>query len=397
MSECKKIAAIATAYYPFSHADVIISKFLKGFPADGQLQAPKVEIVSMYMDQLHDKDVGVELAREHGVEMYFSIPSALCLGGKELAVDGVLIIGEHGDYAWNEKEQHLYPRRYFFEQACGVFASSGRSVPVFTDKHLSWSWQQAKWMYDRAKELDVPFMAGSSLPVAYRKPWLEHELETPIEEALSIAYGGLESYGFHALETLQCMVERRKGGETGIVAVQCLEGEAVWEARDAGRWSGALAALALAQVEAGGEGDLQEVCTEPAVFLLEYADGLQAATLMANGFKGGMQGWGYAATVAGKQQACEFYLHGDPHPHFTYLGLNVQEMFLTGKPQYPIERTLLVSGALEALMDSRHRGHVRVETPYLDVAYTSYDTPPIRPGAERPSGAAAEPWRPEAS
>ena len=47
MSECKKIAAIATAYYPFSHADVIISKFLKGFPVDGELQAPKVEIVSM--------------------------------------------------------------------------------------------------------------------------------------------------------------------------------------------------------------------------------------------------------------------------------------------------------------------------------------------------------------
>jgi len=127
--------------------------------------------------------------------------------------------------------------------------------------------------------------------------------------------------------------------------------------------------------------------------LLEYADGLQAATLMANGFKGGMQGWGYAARVAGETEACEFYLHGDPHPHFTYLSLNIQQMFLTGKPQYPVERTLLISGALEALMDSRHRGHVRVETPHLDVAYTSYQTPPIRPQAGRPSGAATEPWR----
>ena len=393
MSERKKIAAIVTAYFPFSHADVIVSKFLKGFPADGGLHQPEVEIVSMYLDQLHEKDVGVDLARECGVEIYFSIAKALCLGGKELAVDGVLIIGEHGDYAWNEKEQHLYPRRYFFEQVCGIFASSGRSVPVFSDKHLSWSWQQAKWMYDRSKELDVPLMAGSSLPVAYRNPWLEHELETPIEEALSIAYGGLDSYGFHALETLQCMVERRTGGETGIRAVECLEGQAVWDAMDAGRWSGALGAIALQQVEAAGEGDLRVVCEEPAVFLLEYADGLQAATLMANGFKGDMQGWGYAARVAGETEACEFYLHGDPHPHFTYLSLNIQKMFLTGKPQYPVERTLLISGALEALMDSRHRGHVRVETPHLDEAYISYQTPPIRPQAGRPSGAATEPWR----
>ena len=395
MSERKKIAAITTAYYPFSHADVIISKFLKGFPINGELQAPDVDIVSLYVDQQSERDVGTELAREHGVEIHFSIASALRLGGSDLAVDGVLIIGEHGDYAWNEKEQHLYPRRYFFEQVCGVFATTGRSIPVFTDKHLSWNWQQAKWMVNRARELNVPIMAGSSLPVTYRKPWLEHTLETPIEEALSVAYGGLDSYGFHALETLQCMVERRRGAETGIAAVQCLEGSAVWEARDRGCWSGALAQAALEKVEAVGTGGLEEQCAEPAVFLLEYVDGFKAATLMANGFRGGMQGWGYAATVGGKPQACEFYLHGDPHPHFSYLSLNIQQMFLTGRPQYPVERTLLVSGALEALLDSRYRGHVRVETPHLDVAYASYDAPPIRPEAERPSGAATEPWRPD--
>ena len=165
MAERKKIAAIITTYYPHSHADVIVTKFLKGFPTDEKLEEPRVEIVSMYLDQVHARDVGLVLAKEYGVPRYDTITQALCLGGKELAVDGVLVIGEHGDYAWNEKGQHLYPRRYFFEQICGVFATSGRSVPVFSDKHLSWSWQQAKWMYDRAKELNVPFMAGSSLPL----------------------------------------------------------------------------------------------------------------------------------------------------------------------------------------------------------------------------------------
>ena len=388
MSDKKKIAAIVTSYSPLSHADVLATKFMKGFPADEGLLPPKVDLVSMYMDQIHEKDVGVGLAREFGIPIYQSIRAALTLGEKELAVDGVLAIGEHGDYAWNEREQHLYPRKYFFEQICGVFATSGRSVPVFSDKHLSYNWADAKWMYDRAKALDVPFMAGSSVPLSWRNPWIEYDLDTPLEEALSLAYGGLDSYGFHGLEGLQCMVERRRGGETGIVAVQCLEGEAVWQAGDDGRWSRELADAARAHIEGKEDGTMEAHCKEPAVFLIEYADGLRAATLMLNGY---MRGWGYAGRVNGEVRGMEVFLAGDPHPHFSYLGLNIQEMFLTGKPQYPVERTLLISGALDALMESRYRGHVRVETPHLDIAYRSYDRMPIRPRDPRPSGASVVP------
>ena len=89
----------------------------------------------------------------------------------------------------------------------------------------------------------------------------------------------------------------------------------------------------------------------------------------------------------------EVFLHGDPHPHFVYMGLNIQEMFLTGKPQYPVERTLLTSGALDALMESRYRGHVRIETPHLDVRYRSYEKMLIRPTGPRPTGSSAIPWR----
>lgn len=108
----------------------------------------RVDLVSMYIDQCPEGesvedslwgtgDIGTQLAEEHGVPIYSSINLALCCGGSELAVDGVIMIGEHGDYPWNEKGQHLFPRKYFMEQILGVFASSGRSVPVFNDKHLS--------------------------------------------------------------------------------------------------------------------------------------------------------------------------------------------------------------------------------------------------------------------
>lgn len=271
-------------------------------------------------------------------------------------------------------------------------ATAGRSVPVFSDKHLAWNWDSAKWMVDRACALDVPFMAGSSLPVAYRNPGLEYAADTPVTEAVSIAYGGLDSYGFHALEMLQCMIERRPGGESGIRRVQCLEGEAVWAAGEQGRWSQDLFDAAQQHIEAREEGDPRQLCKEPAVYLMEYIDGLQTATFILGGY---VKGWGYAGRVEGEVAGTEFFLAGDPHPHFSYLCLNAQQMFLTGEAVYPVERTLLISGALESLLQSRHRDHVSIETPHLDVQYTPSVQSPIRPDSQRPQGAACEPFRPD--
>lgn len=390
MARPKKIAAIITAYYAHSHADVLVTKFIKGFPTDDGVLDPQVTISSAYLDQVDERDIGVELLAEHGIPIYPSIRAALTLGGEKLAVDGVLIIGEHGDYPFNEKGQHLYPRRCFFEQVCGVFATSGRAVPVFNDKHLAYDWASAKWMFDRAGELGAPFMAGSSLPLAYRNPELEYEPETAVEEAIALGYSGLDIYGFHTLELLQCMVERRRGGETGIVAVQCLEGESVWRAADEGRWSRELAEAAERHIEPKEPGRMEDNCPNPALFLLEYADGLPAAALMLNGH---IRGLAYAGRVNGQVRGMEVYLPEDPHPHFSYLGLNIQTMFLTGQPPYPVQRTLLTSGALDALLESRHRDHKRVRTPHLNVSYRSYEKPLIRPRGPRPVGPSTIPWR----
>ena len=388
MASRKKIAAVITEYRVPAHADVIVGKFIKGFPTDDGLIEPQVDIVSMYLDQIPDNDIGLQVSKEYDIPIYQSISAALCLGGSELAVDGVLSIGEHGSYAYNEKGQHMYPRRFFFEQICGVFSTSGRSVPVFSDKHLSYNWRDSKWMYDRAQQLGVPFMAGSSIPLGWRDPWLEHELDAPIEDALVLSFGGIESYGYHGLEALQCMIERRSGGEAGLAAVQCLEGEAVWRAGADGLWSRELAEAAAAAGETAS-GSMEESCDNPAAFLLEFRDGFKATLLQLNGYA---KEWSYAARVDGQGLATGLRTHGPPYPHFSYLGLNIEAMFLSGEPQYPVERTLLVSGALDALMDSRHRGHIRLETPHLDVAYRSYETMPIRPTGPLPKGASTVPF-----
>jgi hypothetical protein len=247
-------------------------------------------------------------------------------------------------------------------------------------------------MVERAQKLGAPYMAGSSLPVGYRSPWVEHALDCPLQEAVVISYSGLDVYGFHALESLQCMVERRIGGETGVAAVTCLEGEAVWQAvREAG-WVVELAEAACAKIPGRAGMPLVRVIPQPALFLVEYRDGFRGAVLMHTADDGVLETFAYAGRIAGEIEACEIFLPEDPHPHFSYLSLNIEEMFLSGRPTYPVERTLLTTGVLEAALESRARGHVRVETPYLDVAYRSYESIPWRPRGPRPVGAAATPW-----
>ena len=393
MSDRPRLAAIITIYHRLSHADVCATKFMKGASTDEGLVPIEADLVSMYIDHVLENDVGVGLAEEHGVPIYPSIRRALHAGSDELNVDGVLLIGEHGDYPWNERGRHMYPRRYFFEQIAGVFAESGRSVPVFNDKHLAYDFADARWMWNRAQELNIPLMAGSSLPLCWRNPWLEHEKGAQIEEALSIGYGGQEAYGYHALETLQCMVERRQGGETGVVSVQCLTGDEVWKARDRGLWSQELAEAACAPIEGKPDGPMEDHIKEPLVYLMEHADGLKTATLMANGY---VSAFAYAARVDGQAQGTEFYLQNDgPFAHFSYLCLNVARFFRTGQAPYPPERTLLTTGVIDAVMNSSHEGGRKIATPHLGIAYESYDHMPIRPAGPRPLDASVDPQSPD--
>jgi hypothetical protein len=389
MSQRLRVAAIITIYHPKSHADVIVTKFLKGMSTDEGFLAPEIDIVSIYLDHVLENDIGVDLAKEFDVPIYPSIRRALHAGADELNVDAVLLIGEHGDYPWNERGRHMYPRRYFFEQIAGVFSESGRSVPVFNDKHLSYDFKDAQWIWDRARELSIPLMAGSSLPLSWRSPFIEYEKGTQVEEALSIGYGGIEAYGYHALETMQCMVERRPGGEKGVVSVQCLEGDEVWQAGADGRWSRELADAAVAAIANKPDGPMEDHVKDPAVFLIEYADGLKAATLMLSGY---VQEFAYAARVDGQVHGIEFYLQNDgPFAHFSYLCQNVQRFFATGKTPYTPERTLLTTGLIDAAMISRYEDHRVVETPYLRIAYESYDELPARPQGTRPKGACIDP------
>lgn len=378
----KKLAVVTTAYYYLSHAYHICGRFLHGYLRGGRMHYPDFAIAGMYVEQHKDGDLSRELARKHGFRLFDDIGSSLTLGGAGLAVDGVLLIGEHGDYPYNTKGQKLYPRHEMFQKIVEVFRKSGRSVPVFCDKHLSYDRAKAREMVNTARKIGFPLFAGSSLPVTWRQPELELPLGVKIKEALVAARGELEIYGIHALEALQCMVERRGSAQQGVKAVTYLEGDAVWKAGDAGRWSWDLLEHALGRSPSRNVGDVRDNCRQfrpplhrpsfprgPVAFLLEYRDGLRATVLLLNGH---VDDTTFAARLAGKKDPVStlFYLPPPPGAAFLEaLTVKIEEFLATGRPPYPVERTLLTGGILDVVLESRVKKHQRLETPDLDVKY----------------------------
>ena len=394
----KRIAVITTIYRYLSHAQHFADRFLVGYPKEGRWHRPNMKVVSLFVDQKPEGEQSEDRAREFGFAVYPTIAEALRCGGDELAVDAVLLIGEHGDYPINEKSQVLYPRYEFFKECVKVFEEDGRAVPIFNDKHLSYSFEKAKEMVDDGHRLGFGVLAGSSLPVTWRLPDVELPLECEIEEALMVGVGGPDPMDYHALEAMQCMVERRKGGEIGVAAVQLIDGEEVWEAGEDGRWSLELLEAAFSRSDTpcgltdedgrtqnllnivdkaeaqrpcptthGSE--LQRLVQNPSAYFIEYNDGLKATLLMLNG---AVRDYCFAAKLRNESVPISTQFFLTPTPNVTYsacLIAKIEELFATGVAPYPAERTLLVSGTLESCLTSRHQGHIRLETPHLNIEY----------------------------
>ena len=385
MSHRKRMAIVTTEWRYHCHAWHMAERFLVGYPTQGHWHEPKLEVVSAYVDQFPEKDLSRQRSEEFGFPIYDSGAEALRCGGTELAVDAVLLIGEHGDYPKNEFGQTQYPRYELFKQVTDVYRADGRSAPVFNDKHLSWKWDWAREMVDLSEELGFALAAGSSLPGTWRMPSIEMPANAPVEEMMSVAIGGMDSYDFHALETIQCMAERRQGGETGVTAVQGLQGDAVWQAMAAGDWSkgGWDASLfeaclsrsqTLVQPESYShryptQEQIQEWVKEPVAYRIEYVDGTRATMLLMNGLVGDFT---FAARIGVQSAPLSTLFYLPPVPNVMYsaeLMAKAEATFMTGKSPCPIERTLLTSGLTEACVQSASTNQQRGETPHLHITY----------------------------
>jgi hypothetical protein len=432
-----RLAILGSVYGYQSNMQTLADRFLVGYPYDGEWHMPNVQVVSVYVDHLarqaeaapspyqlamtgaklapassargiagglgRDLAVGAQpppekaepmsdlskaRSQQFGFRLCSNIPEALRCGGDRIAVDAVLAIVEQDDYPSNDRGQILLPSYDFFQQCVEVFEDEGRAVPYFSHKQLSYSFEQAQTMVKTANRLRFPLLAGSSLPVTWRLPDLDIPLGAEVEEAVMVGVGGFDGKDFDALEALQCMLERRKGGETGVKAVQLLEGDDVWTAGDAGRWSRDLLSSALSRSDTPlgltvldgrtqdlvASGVLPQLVKNPAAYCIEYTDGTRATLLMLDG---AIMDFNLSARLAGQGLvSTQFFLPPAPNDAYSAcLAAKIEQMFQTRSAAYPVERTLLTTGVLEACLHSRHKLNQRLETPQLAISYQ----PPVEP------------------
>lgn len=394
-----RVAAVFTVLRFRSHAFNILENFLKPYYFNGVLTDPGVDVVALYADQFPDDDMARDVARRFEIPLYASIAEAMCQGSDKLNVDAVLSIGEHGNYPWNSLGQHMYPRKRFFDEAFQVMHQAGRYLPFFNDKHLSYRWDWARDMYDTARRHAMPLIAGSSVPLAQRRPALDLPKGAVIEEAVSIHGGGLESYDFHAFEVLQSFVESRAGGETGIEQIQLLTGDDFLAARKAGRWSQDLVDAAMAAetsmqaqrqpratsgVFAGQnkQGTANRNATEFSrpegplgdyAICVRYVDGLRATVLKIGSSS---DRWNFACRLSGDPRPRATALFNGPWGNrclFKALSHAIQHTFVTGQEPYPAERTLLTTAAVDAVMQSWNQGGSAIPLPHGRIRYQAQD------------------------
>jgi hypothetical protein len=386
----RRIAVLASYWgYTRSHADWIVTKLIDGYWWQEAFTPSRVEVVAIYLDQHGESVLGQKVAKAKGIPVFKTVAETVTLGGKELAVDGVVIVGEHGDYPKDLKGRWLLPRWRIYQQVVKVFEESKRSVPVFNDKHLSYDWDEAKWMFDKSRELNFPLTGGSSIPFYYRKPEIELETDTPIEH--SIVIGGASDEGgiFHCIDVLQAFVERRQGGETGVKSVQSIRGPEAWKWVKSNSWSERLLHAVEKKFELK-QGHFQENANTN-ICIVEYNDGTKAAVISGRGV-----GWTYAGEIRGQSDPAIISMLGWAGPYDQYHASNAQphwitEMMVTKKEPFNAKRLLLSTGITNHYVESNwENGRYsavgrQIETPYMNMTYQTTRGPQFNKG-ERPPG-----------
>jgi hypothetical protein len=348
-----RVACVMNVWFPNSHADVFVTRLLDGYRLNGAWHPPRLRTVKFYVDQFPYNDMAREQAAEYGIEIVPTVAEAA------RGVDGIAVIGEHGNYPRTPLGNFRYPRKRYFDEIVRVF-DRGRPVPLFNDKYLACDWADARAMYDRVHADRIPFLCGSTLPWTWRRPPLEFPPSTRFDRLLAVSYSDIEEHAYHAIELLESVAQRRQGGETGVARVRYIEGDEIWTV------SPDLREAALARrVNPPPE----RVSEKDAAFLVEYADGLRAAILH---LPSKTRDFLFAAQVHGETgpRATCFYIGLYTHAHWGFLVRAFEDLVLTGRPQMPVERTLVANGILLAGLESRAKGGAWVDTPHLRIAYS---------------------------
>ena len=364
------VAGMIASWFPHSHPEVMLGRIIRTYSNDGKGEPSQLNLASLYVDMPRKDDFSDKIAADYDVRISPTMEDALTLGTGELAVGGVIICDVWQDYPYSDTKQMIYPHRPMFDAAVEVFRKSGKVAPVFIDIYLADNWDDSWHIYSTAKELGIPLMAGSSVPVGWRKPKAEVPRGAKLKEIVAISYHSTDLYGFHGMEMIQTLAERRAGGETGVASVQCLSGQAVWDAAGKEYDPELLDDVLATNDPPTTLEEVKQKADNPWLFIVKYADGTRAEMFCLNyAVLHWSAAWRYAD---GTKDATMFWLDEEATlAHFARQVKGIEQMILTGKPVWPVERTLLTSGIMHAGHLSKVEGGRVVETPYMSkIKYT---------------------------
>lgn len=368
-----RIAVVATVYRPDSHADVIVSRWLKPFHTDHLYGwEPKTQIASIYVEQIPENDMAVAKCKEFDVLHAKSIEEALTLGGEELAVDAILLIGEHGDYPVTPYLQKMYPRKELLDAVVDLFRRKGKIVPIFFDKHFSYNTAYAHEMYWTVRDMGIPFFGGSSLPFAGLAPApLTFEGRPPVKEVVAIYHDSVEAYLYHALEVNESAISEMSGN-CGVQSVVAWGGESFWKAVDEGAFSWELLEELTTRL---GEkhGSLEayrklraERDDQVAGYQFTGCDGVKTTFVW---HRTALPNWAFAVEhEGGEVQVTGVEAAGREHffGHFANLNRLIQDFFLTGKAPAPLERLYMSTMTTAVSMHALGQAGTPIAVPWIN-------------------------------
>jgi hypothetical protein len=388
MKQKKRVSAIITEYWEISHADVIITKMLEGFSMDGYKYTSSIEVVSMYVDQFPENDMSRSISEKYNIPIYDSIEEALLCGGNNFDLDGIIIIGEHGDYPVSELGRVLYPRRRFFEECLNVMLKYDRIVPVYSDKAFAIEKEDIEWIYKQIKKYDIPFFSTSVIPFARQYPGIL----APPEGAPILKILAFEMYGpffavhpavdypshrtlehafdyasYHTMEVVQSIAEKRAYGETGVECVRVLEGKEALDKLLGATWNKLYRKLGMF-INLVNVDTFPSQVKNPFLFEVDYVDGLKAALFYSES-DARETPVVYQMYEDSEPYCTNFIMQGrKPYIHFGKLVLLIEKFIHTSRPPFPVERSYLTAGITDAFFRAL-KSKKEVQTPHLKVKY----------------------------
>jgi hypothetical protein len=357
----KSITCIVEEFAPGTPAQQLLDRFLLGYPRDGEFHRLEHCVISAHLLETANANASLDArVKEHGLIFETNLERAIT------GADALAVIWRGG----GADAQDAIIQRVLNQAAPGACC--------FVHGALGTNLAAARAHAALAASRGIRLLAGTPMGVSWRLPDLELPAGAAVKEALIVVQGASPGSELDGLEGILPILERRRGGESGVRAVRSVSGEGLWQSSRERGWSWDLLATALSRSDSPqgdavtdgrtedlvGLGLVPKLAREPRGWLIDHRDGLRSSILVLDGV---VADCNIALQLSnGAMLSAQLYRPPKPAQHeFSRLASIVEGFFKAGEPPWPVRRSILTAGLLEAFRTASARQDEVLETPLL--------------------------------